>query len=160
MPTNTTQKKLRKTNIGTLICVAGITVLISSGIANAEQPYKPIAQVENLSIYFLSTRCAGLMTAVSYWMGSDAKDKDLQSSIMNNANLFTALAIQDGSDSNISIEDLRSQVVQQVKTTRDMYLSRFRDNYAGGGQGYGDDEEVKSDIVFCQYAKEKILPKQ
>ncbi len=160
MPTDSPPRNLRKTNIRTLICVTGITVLIFSGTARAEQSYMPIAKVENPSSYFLLTRCAGLMTAISSWMGSDTKDKDLQSSVMDNANLFTALAIEDGIDSNISIEDLRSQVVQQVKVTRGMYLSRFRDKYAGGGQGYGDDEEVKSDIVLCQYIKERIFPKQ
>ena len=160
MPTTTNPKNHRKTNIRTLIFLAFIIVLISSGIAKAEQTYKPISKAENLSSYFLLTRCAGLMTAVSYWVGSDAKDKDLQSNIMDNANLFTALAIQDGIDGNISIEDLRSQVVQQVKATQDMYLSRFRDNYAGGGQGFGDDEEVNSDIVLCQHAKEQIITKQ
>lgn len=156
---NTEIIHFRETRMRVLKIALLIAILFAPATSQAESDYKPITKVENLTGYFLFTRCAGLMTALSYWMGSDAKDKTLQSNVMDSTKLFTALAIKDGINSTTDINALRAQTVKQVMVTRNMYLDRFRDNFAAGGQGYGDDNEVKSDILLCQYAKENVLNK-
>jgi hypothetical protein len=138
-------------------CFFGISALLFSAHTEADQNFIPINKIERPSSYFLMTRCAGLMTAVSYWMGADAKDKALQVNVMKDAKFFTALAIRDGLDSGVPIERLRSQAVQQVEINRNMYLSRFKVNYAASAQGYGDDSEVQSDFSICQSTKKYIL---
>ena len=117
--------------------------------------FKAIDEIQDPSIYFITTRCAGLSTSFAAWMGANPVDPDLKEQLIQDARLFAAISISDGLDSGVPLESLRKQTIEMVKSSREMYMQRFRDNFANSGSGYGNDSDVRRDAQICQLLKKK-----
>ena len=135
------------------IMLLTITLVLMPLTTSAENNYKPLAETGHPTAYFVATRCGGLMLALAYWMGESPENKGLHADLTKNVQVFTAYAIQDASGGDAPTDKIRIQALEIVKASHQMYLDRFKNNYAETGQGYGEDKEVMADIILCNKIK-------
>ncbi len=101
-------------------------------------------------------RCAALYYSISLYAGETRLGNELYSSYVDSVEKFMRSAAlvraQDGVDAEVSSR----QVLQETNTITDIYLARYRNNYAVGGQAFGADPLFQSDITFCNVISERL----
>lgn len=132
--------------------------LIALAGAATSQDMKPLADVgANAAAPYAPARCAGLYQAMMEWIGINRMGDEAWGT-MDTAResliMFSAWIAQDTSGG--TIEHQVELAVRDVRNIADLYLARLETNYASGGQAFGEDDVIQSDLTLCKSITETL----
>lgn len=119
---------------------------------------RPLAEVEvNAAAPYAPARCAGLYQAMMEWIGIDRMGDEAWETMDTarlNAIMLSALIAQKTNGG--TFQHQADLTARDVRNIADLYLARMEANYATGGQAYGEDDVIKSDLTLCKSLSETL----
>jgi hypothetical protein len=124
----------------------------------AQAELKALTAHPNQSTYYHAVRCMGLLGSIIDWTGKE-KLADLHPILERKIKVFGVAGISAAmtEEQISSIENARKILLEDFKASVEMYVSRYRENYAGDGYGWQEDEIVKSDLIYCNAIADSLL---
>ncbi len=118
----------------------------------ASQDLKPLKDVISVSSpVYVPTRCAGLLTAMMEWTGQVRIGQEtwqlMKSAVETHLAVATLIALPDSGN---TVEKMSTIILRDASNIADLYVERMKRNYAAGGQAFGDDSLIRSDLVLCE----------
>jgi len=136
----------------TISIAFGLVALVNPNPATAQtmQPLSEILAVEYEQTYPL-IRCAAFYQSSIEWAG---KKRIGQTTFerYNDAikNLLALSVFLRSQKSKINIENAQEITLRDTRKISDLYLKRYKINYATTGQAWGSDTMWKGDLQICQ----------
>ena len=128
---------------------ASIFIFVS---INAHADLKALISHPNQTGYYHSARCMGLFGSMIEWIGKEKMGSELYNSSISQLEILAQSGLVFAvSEQNISnIKDADKMLTADFKAITEMYVSRYRTNYANDGFAWQEDEIVKNDLVYCK----------
>lgn len=128
---------------------AAVAVLVTSSVL--AQELLPLEDLtEEAAPGYAPTRCAGLYQAVMEWAGAERLGEETWNQTDTNRETLILLAVRiNQSLSGGTVLEQTENVIRDVRNIADVYLGHFESNYARGGQAFGSDAVVASDLSLC-----------
>jgi hypothetical protein len=119
---------------------------------------RPLAEVAvNAAAPYAPARCAGLYQAMMEWIGIDRMGDETWETIDTarvNTIMLSALTAQNINGG--TLEHQAELTARDVRNIADLYLARMEANYATGGQAFGEDDVIQSDLTLCKSLTETL----
>jgi hypothetical protein len=119
---------------------------------------RPLAEVAvNAAAPYAPARCAGLYQAMMEWIGIDRMGDETWETIDTarvNTIMLSALTAQNTNGG--TLEHQAELTARDVRNIADLYLARMEANYATGGQAFGEDDVIQSDLTLCKSLTETL----
>ena len=144
------------------IAAASLAVLMSTTASAGELrsigESMDLVQQGRVAPSYIPQRCAAVIHAVDSWAGKEYLGEERWQFGLDSIRNFTINAViimynRQGGEA----KELMATVSSAVQVMADIYRARMDNNYATGGQGWGDDKLINDDFLLCiTYAKQKI----
>ncbi len=96
-------------------------------------------------------RCAALYQSSIEWVGKDRIGEETFDSYDNSIrNLLAISIVLRSQTSAFDVENAQEITLLDTRTIADLYLERYRANYASTGNAWGTDAMWKDDLQICQ----------
>jgi hypothetical protein len=119
---------------------------------------RPLAEVAvNAAAPYAPARCAGLYQAMMEWIGIDRMGDETWETIDTarvNTIMLSALIAQNTNGG--TLEHQADLTARDVRNIADLYLARMEANYATGGQAFGENDVIQSDLTLCKSLTETL----
>ncbi len=122
---------------------------------------KPLQELPGTAAPYIPTRCAALTQALMEWVGKDrigSKDWSvMESGLVANLMMASNLSKKNGMDG--SDEYIMNIILRDVRNIANLYIDRFKNNYAIQGEAFANDRVMILDMFFCKEVTENSYSK-